>query len=172
MSDILAMDYTILSSSLTGEEISLLQQYQALAQNLNNVKEKLDEINNQMTTVDESNIQDLTSLATDLQSALGVLGTAFKSTVHNVLLHVDSNQVKIDDTNTTNDASNIRDVHEDVDVNDVVDEDEEEVDLDSGIDEETMNAVDRIQHELGISNDDVDIHRQIADQLEIENPDY
>jgi hypothetical protein len=233
MSDILAMDYSILSSSLTDDEISLLKQYQTLAINLTNVKSKLDEINAQISTVDESNVINLTNLAIDLQKALGVLGTAFKSTVHNVLLHVDSNQInnisnndslninykeealksvrraelerelkspekenvnqiitdddlyndkidqQIENTNTnTNVNVNLNVNHQqnvvpnniqDDEINEDEEEEDDDVDLGSGIDEETMNAVDRIQHELGISTDDVDIHRQIADQLEIEN---
>lgn len=201
MSDILSVDFTRLSSSLSEEEITLLQQYQKLALNLTMVKAKLGQINEQISSVSEENVQSISKLIIELQATMGTLGTSYKSTVHNVLLSGDSNQLvnrgvdtrKYDDSNQIqetenfetaemqlqqegnreggsrdhintnnghNNEQNLNDVDVDVDV---------DVDLDSGIDEETMNAVDRIQHELGISADDVDIHRQIADQLEIQN---
>lgn len=219
MTDILTIDYTLLSSSLTEEEIDVLQQYQKLAQNLITVKERLNDINNQITNIhnDETmgDTANLTALSVELQKSLSVLGTMFKTTVHNVLMHVDSNQVVSEANNTDSKIKQQQRVEMDNqneiknykqneyfdqtggsketqqqqqqiqkgqsvfghslggDQGDEEDEDDEDdVDLGSGIDEETMNAVDRIQHELGISADDVDIHRQIADQLEIDNNDY
>lgn len=222
MTYILTIDYSLLSSSLTAEEIEVLQQYQKLAQNLITVKQRLDDINNQITNIhDDETMGDaanLTALSVELQKSLSVLGTMFKTTVHNVLMHVDSNQVVSDVNNTDgrisqqqkselgsdkqNDYLNQSDrsretlrgenhqhqhqhqlTHEsqqkgqsvfghNLGVDDGDEDEEDDVDLGSGIDEETMNAVDRIQHELGISADDVDIHRQIADQLEIDNNDY
>lgn len=222
MSDILAIDYSLMTTSLSDEEIGLLQEYQNLASNLNSVKGKLEEINNQLSCVSLDNLSNLTTLSTELQKALGILGTVFKSTVHNVLLQVDSNQVATDEAANRTMGSladekeagdreagesqgrpeaqrNMEQQPDGVDggnahaaagiagygsnggtpkennaglENDEEDDDDDDVvDLSSGIDEETMNAVDRIQHELGISADDVDIHRQIADQLEIENTD-
>lgn len=185
MSDILAIDYSLMSSTLSKEEIGLLQQYQALAVNLHSVKSKLEELNEQISTADPENVANLTSLSTDLQKALGVLSTVFKSTVHNVLLHVNSNQLLdgsaansikdsdsvamdyMEDDNTNNLINTEKGPSSNVENNNNAD-DEEDVDLGSGIDEETMDAVDRIQHELAMS---ADIHRQIAHQLEINNPD-
>lgn len=196
MSDILAIDYSLMSSTLSKEEIGLLQQYQSLAANLTAVKARLEELNEQISTADPQNVANLASLSTDLQKALGVLSTVFKSTVHNVLLHVDSNQL-LDGSgaNSLKDSDSVAmDYMEDEHAggegnaegsggngngnssngngnsnnNPNGADDDEDVDLGSGIDEETMDAVDRIQHELAMS---ADIHRQIADQLEINNPD-
>lgn len=233
MSEILTIDYTLLSSSLASDEIEVLQQYQTLAQNLKTVREKLDEINNKITNIHDdetmANLENLTSLSVELQKSLGVLGTMFKTTVHNVLMNVDSNQVVADSNikisqenrvskelvdaqesshqeygaqspksdqqraqqqiqhiqeqqhlhrlqqqhNDKNQQKNQPVFNHTIGIeDDEDDEEDDDVDLGSGIDEETMNAVDRIQHELGISADDVDIHRQIADQLEIDNNDY
>lgn len=222
MTDILSIDYSLLSSELTKEEIELLQQYQSLAANINAIKLKLEHINSQISNVEPENVESLTQEAITLQKSISILSTAFKSTVHNVLLHVDSNQLidgsssndinnlkdqnndysqqndannnNLDDGNndndhdheikSANDISNTAQNQDNNQENEVVknsdkellkesesnadnDEDDDDVDLDSGIDEETMNAVDRIQHELAMS---ADIHRQIADQLEINNP--
>lgn len=230
MSDILSIDYSLLSASLTQDEIALLQQYKTLALNLNSVKNKLDEINTKMTHVDESNTENLTTLSTDLQKSLGVLSTVFKSTVHNVLLHVDSNQLLKDvdvtnatngddelrgdidssnlkykkakknaNTNTNSNANNKKNISDSstVQQSEAMEIDENDDDLVSGLDEETLNAVGRFHHDLvagghmesvndNVDNnaddnsnpndvvdevvDDADIHRQIAHQLEISNP--
>ena len=187
MSDIIAIDYSLMSSTLSKEEIGLLQQYQSLAANLIAVKARLEELNEQISTADPENVANLATLSTDLQKALGVLSTVFKSTVHNVLLHVDSNQL-LDGSvaNSMKDSDSVAmDYMEDDNTGNLIHapkahgnaegdnnnngaDDDEDVDLGSGIDEETMDAVDRIQHELAMS---ADIHRQIADQLEINNPD-
>ncbi|KAG0687847.1 hypothetical protein C6P40_001767, partial [Pichia californica] len=201
-------------------EIEILEQYQLMATTLNDLKAKLEEINSQMAIADPENIPTLIQKAKELQGSMDSLGLVFKSTVHNLLLQVNSNQLvnaptasvptkastttiiessKQDPTKYLDEFSNsvgsngeqqivtseketerkpgsdsnIEERTNNIDnaatTDNVGDDDvDEDVDLDSGIDEETMDAVDRIQHELAMS---VDIHRQIADQLEINNPD-
>ncbi|KAG0684000.1 hypothetical protein C6P42_005056 [Pichia californica] len=200
--------------------LKILEQYQLMATTLNDLKAKLEEINSQMAIADPENIPTLIQKAKELQGSMDSLGLVFKSTVHNLLLQVNSNQLvnaptasvptkastttiiessKQDPTKYLDEFSNsvgsngeqqivtseketerkpgsdsnIEERTNNIDnaatTDNVGDDDvDEDVDLDSGIDEETMDAVDRIQHELAMS---VDIHRQIADQLEINNPD-
>lgn len=215
MTDILLIDYSLMSASLSNEEIDLLKQYQSLAINLNELKSKLEQITLEMTTATPEKMQNLSELATDLQKNIGSLSTVFKSTVHNVLLHMNSNLVVNEDValaaaemakslkdTITNDAAD-----DDVDMDYLADDnnpakgsnlssnaeynntdsketnnnnnnnnhdnhnnedEDDDVDLGSGIDEETLKEVNRIEDEFAMTND---IHRQIADQLEINNPD-
>lgn len=191
MSDILSFDFNLLKSSLTDEEVQLLNEYQALAVNLNSLKDKLEDINRKISSVSDTNIENLTELSTDLQKSVGILSTVYKSTVHNVLLQVDSNQMESSETSNDqqNSSNNVnenianfaksqisnslknqlnessKNEQHSIENNNIENNLDEDVDLD----EEAMETVNRINQEFSLSNEDVDIHRQIADQLESNN---
>lgn len=174
MSDVLSTDYNMMSSALSSDEVALLKQYQQLARNLADVKNKLNHINGQISEIHDPDFDNLTFLSSELQKNISVLGTAFKSTVHNILLQMDSNPVNIANIHN-NYASTVDEAEKEQEAKAGNDSGEydalgnqvsDNADLGSSIDEDPMETVDRINEELGISQEEADIHRQIAHQLE------